>query len=205
MGIHTYSKMSMYEELDPKMWEKNGNILGNQDAIKSLFTGSSSGNSDGETYDVDEHKNYSKVPILIEENDSSQFSTIVDAMNGNNLAVQGPPGTGKSTTISNIISSFLFEKKKVLFVAEKAALDVVYKKLADKDLDKFVFRLSSTAEKKTSILEELNKRLEIDVPEIDDDYEINQSEYRTQVNKIRRYGTILDLHILKLKKLVTKF
>ena len=40
-------------------------------------------------------------------------------MNGNNLAVQGPPGTGKSTTISNIISSFLFEKKKVLFVAEK--------------------------------------------------------------------------------------
>ena len=122
-------------------------------------------------------------------------------MNGNNLAVQGPPGTGKSTTISNIISSFLFEKKKVLFVAEKkAALDVVYKKLADKDLDKFVFRLSSTAEKKTSILEELNKRLEIDVPEIDDDYEINQSEYRTQVNKIRRYGTILDSPYFEVKK-----
>lgn len=201
LGIHTYSKMSMYEELDPKMWEKNGNILGNQDAIKSLFTGSSSVNSDGETYDVDEHKNYSKVPILIEETDSSQFSTIVDAMNGKNLAVQGPPGTGKSTTISNIISSFLFEKKKVLFVAEKkAALDVVYKKLADKDLDKFVFRLSSTAEKKTAILDELNKRLEIDVPEIDDDYEINQSEYRTQVNKIRRYGKILDTPYFEVKK-----
>ena len=76
----------------------------------------------------------------------------------------------------------------------------MYKKLADKDLDKFVFRLSSTAEKKTSILEELNKRLEIDVPEIDDDYEINQSEYRTQVNKIRRYGKILDSPYFEVKK-----
>ena len=201
LGIHTYSKMSMYEELDPKLWEKNGHILGNQEAIKSLFTGSASGTSDGETYDVDEHSNYSKVPILIEETDSSQFSTIVDAMNGENLAVQGPPGTGKSTTISNIISSFLFDKKKVLFVAEKkAALDVVYKKLADKDLDKFVFRLSSTAEKKTSILEELDKRLEIEVPEIDKDYENNQSEYRTQINKIRRYGKILDTEYFDIKK-----
>jgi len=201
LGIHTYSKMSMYEELDPKIWEKNGNILGDQEAIKSLFTGSSSGMSDGETYDIDEHQNYSKVPILIEETDSSQFSTIVDAMNGNNLAVQGPPGTGKSTTISNIISSFLFDKKKVLFVAEKkAALDAVYKKLAEKDLDKFVFRLSSTAEKKTSILEELDKRLEIDPPEIDEDYELNQSEYRVQVNKIRRYGKILDSEYFEIKK-----
>ena len=56
---------------------------------------------------------------LIEEADSSQFSTIVDAMSGDNLAVQGPPGTGKSTTIANIIASYLFNKKKVLFVAEK--------------------------------------------------------------------------------------
>ena len=131
------------------LWEKRGNSLGSQDAIKTLFTGSSSENSGSEIYDVDDKKNYSRVPILIEETDSSQFSTIVDAMNGENLAVQGPPGTGKSTTIANIIASYLFKKKKVLFVAEKkAALDVVYKKLADKDLDKFVFRLSSTAEKK---------------------------------------------------------
>ena len=119
LAIHTYSKMSMYEELDPKIWEKKGNELGNQEAIQTLFTGSGSDNNITETYDVDEKNNYSKVPILIEETDSSQFSTIVDAMSGDNLAVQGPPGTGKSTTIANIIASYLFNKKKVLFVAEK--------------------------------------------------------------------------------------
>ena len=201
LAIHTYSKMSMYEELDPKLWEKKGKSLGNQNAIKTLFTGSSSENNGSEIYDIDEKKNYSKVPILIEETDSSQFSTIVDAMNGENLAVQGPPGTGKSTTIANIIASYLFDGKKVLFVAEKkAALDVVYKKLADKDLDSFVFRLSSTAEKKTSIIDELQKRLNIKIPDIDRNFENDQLEYRVQVNKIRRYGKILDTEYFEIKK-----
>ena len=90
---------------------KKGNELGNQEAIQTLFTGSGSDNNITETYDVDEKNNYSKVPILIEETDSSQFSTIVDAMSGDNLAVQGPPGTGKSTTIANIIASYLLIKK----------------------------------------------------------------------------------------------
>ena len=81
-------------------------------------------------------------------------------MDGNNLAIQGPPGTGKSTTIANMIAAFLYKKKRVLFIAEKkAALDVVYKKLKDKNLEKFVFRLSSTAEKKTEILEDLKTDL----------------------------------------------
>ena len=98
---------------------KKGKSLGNQNAIKTLFTGSSSENNGSEIYDIDEKKNYSKVPILIEETDSSQFSTIVDAMNGENLAVQGPPGTGKSTTIANIIASYLFDGKKVLVLNKK--------------------------------------------------------------------------------------
>ena len=65
LAIHTYSKMSMYEELDPKLWEKNGKSLGSQDAIKTLFTGSSSDNSGSETYDVDDKKNDRKVPISV--------------------------------------------------------------------------------------------------------------------------------------------
>ena len=201
LAIHTYSKMSMYEELDPKVWNKNGKILGDQEAIKNLFTGSSYSELDNELYDVDETSIHSKVPILIEETDSSQFSTIVDAMTGKNLAVQGPPGTGKSTTIANLISSYLFKQKKVLFVAEKkAALDVVYKKLEDKNLDKFVFRLSSTAEKKTSIIEDLQKRLDLKIPKLDKDIKIEKKKYREQISKIRKYGKILDTEYFEIKK-----
>jgi len=201
LAIHTYSKMSMYEELDPSIWSKNGNILGKQENIKSLFTGSKGESGFGETYDVDDKKINSKVPILIEETDSSQFSTIVDAMNGNNLAIQGPPGTGKSTTITNMIAAFLYKKKKVLFVAEKkAALDVVFKKLKDKNLDKFAFRLSSTAEKKTSILDELKKRLELDQPFLDFDIENDEKEYNKQKKLIRDYGDILQKEYFEIKK-----
>ena len=68
--------------------------------------------------------------MLINEADASQFSAIVDVMDGKNVAIQGPPGTGKSQTIANIIGAALAKKKTVLFCAEKqAALDVVHKKL----------------------------------------------------------------------------
>ena len=197
LAIHTYSKMSMYAELDPKKW----NELGNQNAIKTLFTGSDNPDHDSEIYDVDEAVNKSKVPILIEETDSSQFSVILDAINGENLAVQGPPGTGKSTTITNIIASYLFKQKKVLFIAEKkTALDVVYKKLKDKDLDKFVFRLSSTAEKKTTIIDEIKDRLTIKAPKNIPDTYADQKEYNLQIKKIRSYGKILDTEYFAIKK-----
>ena len=76
---------------------------------------------------------------------------------------------------------------------------MVYKKLADKDLDKFVFRLSSTAEKKTSIIEEL-KRLDIKPLIVDKNLENDQVDYRLQINKIRRYGKILDSEYFEIKK-----
>ncbi len=48
------------------------------------------------------------------------------------LVIYGPPGTGKSYTISNIISDALCKGKRVLMVSKKkAALDVIYNKLAD--------------------------------------------------------------------------
>ena len=201
LAIHTYSKMSMYEELDPEIWKKRGTELGDQEVAQTLFTGSKSDSLNNESYDVDEPAVNAKVPILVEETDSSQFSTIVDAMNGENLAIQGPPGTGKSTTISNIIASYLYKKKKVLFVAEKkAALDVVYKKLQDKNLDKFIFRLSSTAEKKTSIIEELKKRLELAAPSIDKNFKSDQQAYKEQIKKIRSYGKILDTEFFEIRK-----
>ena len=46
--------------------------------------------------------------------------------------MQGPPGTGKSQTIANVIAEAIGQGKRVLFVSEKAAaLDVVYKRLAE--------------------------------------------------------------------------
>ncbi len=61
--------------------------------------------------------------------DETQLKTIIHAKKSS-VAIQGPPGTGKSHTIVNLISDYIAEGKKVLFVSQKkSALDVVYNRL----------------------------------------------------------------------------
>ena len=74
--------------------------------MTELFSGTGEGDgTPAEDYDVDDKNISKKVPVLLNQADASQFSAIVDVMNGKNLAIQGPPGTGKSQTIANIIGS----------------------------------------------------------------------------------------------------
>lgn len=102
------------------------------------------------------------MPLLITDADASQFSAIVDVMDGKHLAIKGPPGTGKSQTITNIIAAALAMGLKVLFVAEKmAALEVVKKRLDEAGLGEFCLELHSTKVNKKDVLESLCKRLEL--------------------------------------------
>lgn len=68
----------------------------------------------------------------VSELDFAQQSTIKNLGKNSNMVIYGPPGTGKSQTIVNIITDALTKGKKVLVVSQKkAALDVVYNRLAD--------------------------------------------------------------------------
>lgn len=88
--------------------------------------------------------------------DSSQLSAVVAGSKGKDFVLIGPPGTGKSQTISNLIAQCLAERKRVLFVSEKmAALDVVYRRLADVGLGNFCLELHSNKARKTEVLEQL--------------------------------------------------
>ncbi len=63
--------------------------------------------------------------------DAPQEEAIKIVKRGQSLVVQGPPGTGKSQLISNLVADFISQGKKTLVVCQKrAALDVVYKRLA---------------------------------------------------------------------------
>ena len=209
LTIHSYSKISMYDDLDPEKWDKKGLTLGDQKGIRDLFTGSEEESGTPREHDLDERSIIEKVPVLIDNADSSQYSTIIDALDGRSLVVQGPPGTGKSTTIANMLASFLHENKKVLFMSEKkAALDVVYKKLKDKDLDPFVFKLSATTESKTEFISEIKNRIETDKKDVKkEDLNIIDDSYHQQINKIKKYKDFLktkyfDLEISGYKILV---
>lgn len=93
--------------------------------------------------------------------DSSQLAAVRAAAAGESFVLQGPPGTGKSQTITNIIAQCLADGRNVLFVAEKrAALDVVYKRLSDVELQDFCLRLHSENANKRAVASQLGRALQ---------------------------------------------
>jgi very-short-patch-repair endonuclease len=92
--------------------------------------------------------------------DSSQLRAIQAVNASASVIIQGPPGTGKSQTIANIIAESIANGKTVLFVSEKAAaIDVVYRRLAERNLSDFCLRLHSQKTNKADVIQELGNRL----------------------------------------------
>lgn len=78
------------------------------------------------------NKKASSETHVISNLDYAQLSTIQNLNKNSNMVIYGPPGTGKSQTIVNIIADALAKGQKVLVVSQKkAALDVVYNRLAN--------------------------------------------------------------------------
>ncbi len=90
-------------------------------------------------------------PIIA--SDPTQTSAVQHARTGDSYIIQGPPGTGKSQTITNLIADYIARDKKILFVCEKrAALDVVYHRLKNRNLDELCCLIhDSQTDKKTFI------------------------------------------------------
>lgn len=73
------------------------------------------------------------------ETDAWQENAIKKTKAGKSIVVQGPPGTGKSQLICNLVADAVASGKKVLVVCQKrAALDVVYRRLQEIDMDDFL-------------------------------------------------------------------
>lgn len=162
VGLFAFGRLAMYHDLDPKRWPNDKGLHLHPVLVELLGGSEESGALYAEDYEVDQPQIAAKVPLLITDADSSQFSAIADAMDGKNLAIKGPPGTGKSQTITNLIAAALAKGQKVLFVAEKmAALEVVKKRLDDAGLGEFCLELHSTKVRRKDVLESLQRRLEL--------------------------------------------
>ena len=96
--------------------------------------------------------------------DPTQNNAVLTARQNTSYIIQGPPGTGKSQTITNLIADFVAAGKKVLFVCEKrAAIDVVFHRLKQENLDELCCLIhDSQADKKEFILN-LKKNYEINL------------------------------------------
>lgn len=102
---------------------------------------------------VEPGKLFTPLPI-----DSSQLAAVVASANGHNFVLDGPPGTGKSQTIANMIAHNLALGRRVLFVAEKmAALNVVKRRLDEKNIGEFCLELHSSKTSKAEVLKQLER------------------------------------------------
>ena len=159
IGVFPSASLAIYHDLDPNKWD-----FGSHKVISNLFRGSDivHNTSFCEEYDVDEPEIENKVLYLIDKADASQFSTIVDAVDGKNLTVEGPPGTGKSQTIVNTIAASLDLGKKVLFIAEKsAALEVVRSKLEAFGIGNFLLPLQVKHSNKKQVFSSIRERMQM--------------------------------------------
>ena len=108
--------------------------------------------------DIEKYNNFA-APLPY---DSTQLKAILESAAGKSFILDGPPGTGKSQTIVNMIVNAFYNNKSVLFVAEKkAALDVVYNRLEQIKLDRFVLELHSNKANKDTFYNKLSESMEI--------------------------------------------
>jgi very-short-patch-repair endonuclease len=160
VGHFAFARLVMFRDLADDNWPDGVGVVGTE-VVGQLFTGAGGGDglAAAEEYSPDDPAVEQKAPLLVTDADASQFSCIVDAMEGKNLAIKGPPGTGKSQTITNIIAAALHRNRTVLFVAEKmAALNVVKDRLEHVGLGHFCLELHSTKVRKKDVIDSLDAR-----------------------------------------------
>ena len=185
IGVFPSARVAMYHDLDTKTWD-----FAKHDIIKELMGAGRAENAEmpfADDYEVDDPKVETKVPLLVMDADSSQYSAVVDVMDNKSIAVEGPPGTGKSQTIVNIIAAALAKGKNVLFVAEKmAALEVVRSRLEACGLGEFLLTLQATRSSKKEVIQSIRNRVRMrrqtDPEELDE--KIRQfREVRAQISE----------------------
>ena len=196
IGHFSFARLAMFEDLAPSKW--TGGIEANQ-LLTSLLIGSEPRDSlTAEDYELENEEVERTVPILITDADSSQFSTLLDAMGGRSFALKGPPGTGKSQTITNLIALALAKGKKVLFVAEKmAALDVVAKRLRDAKLGPYLLELHSTKVQKKKVLQSFEERLNLRAPKPDQGLKHTLDSLRKVRAELTRYVALMNSEVGK--------
>ncbi len=189
-GVFPSARMAMYHDLDTSQ-----NRFSQSEVVHKLLGGVTSQSTSlyPEEYDVDNPDLETKVPVLVLDADSSQFSTLIDIADGRNVAIEGPPGTGKSQTIVNAIAAAIALGKTVLFVAEKtAALDVVKSRLEAIGLGEFILALQADRSARENVIASIRARVTMRMPEPPTDYGRKIQDFRQTRAELAEYIGVLS-------------
>lgn len=170
IGIFSFTRFIMWNDLR----NRKEDLLKN-DIVKSLVDNRIAFKNKNEPVNINDldlmlAPNKYAIPLMA---DSSQTEAIVDASRGLSFVLNGPPGTGKSQTITNMIINSLYNKKTVLFVAQKmAALEVVKKRLDETGIGAFCIELHSNKAQKSDVLNQIKRILDIGKLKKPEEYDV---------------------------------
>lgn len=105
--------------------------------------------------------------------DAYQENAIKAIKKGMSVVIQGPPGTGKSQVICNLISDYIARGKKVLVVCQKrAALDVVYERFEELELQEFLGLIHDFKNDRKELYHKIDKQIQ------------NIDQYKLSINSL---------------------
>lgn len=93
--------------------------------------------------------------------DAWQENALKGVKLGQSLVIQGPPGTGKSQLICSLVSDAIANGKRVLVVCQKrAALDVVYARMKEQNLEEFLALVHDFKHDRKDIFDKIARQIE---------------------------------------------
>jgi hypothetical protein len=161
MGTFTFQKEVIYRDL-----RDNATMIATHPIIRLMAEGPSSPLAadlqfEPESEDTLDERHPPESLACVLDADATQRQCVIAARAGRSFVMDGPPGTGKSQTIANVIAQLLKDGKTVLFVSEKAAaLEVVQKRLAERQLDPFALSLHSQNATRKAVAQDLGRALD---------------------------------------------
>ena len=189
LGIFSFNKLILWQDIS-----KYSEEIQKSSIVKSLIDGRLTGTLESVENDVENLENISASELVLPiSTDNSQLNAVKNANLNKSFILHGPPGTGKSQTITNIIADALSNDKKVLFVAaKKAALDVVHHRLENIGLGAFCLELHSNKSKKSDVLKQFERTLEVPKYKINADYHEEAKRLDDRRKELGKY--VNELH-----------
>jgi ribosomal protein L7/L12 len=203
LGNLVFSKYLLWNDLE--ILEKSGQLLSSSGLVKTLAAeqqgsgahqpisplGAIQESVSGTFDDVLNPKEI-YTPLLA---DSSQLEAVARSSKNQDFVLIGPPGTGKSQTIANIIAHNLALGKTILFAAEKtAALNGVYSRLKNMELDEFCLELHSNKSNKNNVIKDIKQTLDNSRAEPPDSPDWARKTAELQNVRLRLNSFVKDLH-----------
>lgn len=156
--------------------------------LHDLLEGSEKDDNAFDEIDTDElNRVHPSENFFVLDTDASQEAVVVAAREKKGLIVHGPPGTGKSQVIVNLIVDRMVRGQRVLLVCQKpAALDVVYNRLGQINLQNHVALVHDFNKNKLDVYSKIASVIDRSSPKYGQDYNRISNEKHALADKLNQ-------------------